>query len=303
MTTNNTSNLPIYILGKNFLSLYLAYKLSSCGENVIIITSPTNIENDSKEITIKEEFDIKKQKFIYKLEPYTFTNAKLLIITSEIHKLKSELLLLSPKNLAATPCIIFSDDRDINIAQNIIGKPLVQAWFNGWLVQEDNQINLLGKETSITFLKNYNNIEDCLAVLSIFNRTNIITNSSEEYKQIYWEQVSIKTLGYMLTAQEQQNIAQICKSKEKRCYINQLAEEISSLASYHGAHLNAEDICKKLYSIPSSYSFNTQKFDSDTISKLNRHYLNLIIHISDSKLQLPGLNQLMKAIYLRINPF
>ncbi len=303
MITNNTPNLPIYILGQNPLSLYLAYKLSSCGENVIIITTPTNIENDLKEIIVKEEFNIKKHKFTYNLAPYTFTNAKLLIITSEIHKLKSELLLISPKNLATTPCVVFSDDRDINIVQNIIGKPIIQAWFNGWLNKEENQLNLLGKEAEIIFLKNYNNIEDCLAALSIFNRTNITTSSSEEYKQTYWEQISPKILGYMLTAQEQQNIAQICKDKEKRYYINQLAEELSSLANHHGAHLNAEEICKKLYSVPTHYSFNTHKLDSDTISKLNRHYLNLIIHISDSKLQLPHLNQLMKAIYLRINPF
>ena len=303
MTTHTDTNLPIYILGKSTLGLYLAYKLSSIGENPIIITSPNNNEEPSKDLIIKEDALFKKHKFTYNSTSYTFTPAKLLIITSDANKLKSELLLISPKNMATTPCVIFSDNQENNIAQNIIGQPLIHSWFNGWLTKEDNTITLLGNEPNIILHKNYHNIENCLTALSILSRTGINTNSTEEYDQNYWEHFSINIISSMLTAKEQQNITQICKNKEKRIHLNKLAEEISSLAAFYHVSLNAEEICKKIYTIPSQYSFGTQILDSQAISKLNYYYHNLIIRITDSKLQLPQLNTLMKEIYLRINPF
>ena len=303
MTTDTETNLPIYILGKTTLGLYLAYKLSNIGENPVIITPPDDNHELSQEITIKEENIFKKHKFTYKCAPYTFTGAKLLIITSEANKLKSELLLISQKNMATTPCIIFSDDKDTDIAQNIIGQPLIHAWFDGWLIKEENIITLLGNETNIVLHKNYHNIENCLTALSIMNRTGINTGSIEDDNQYYWKHFATNIICTLLTAKEQQNIAQICKSKEKRLYINKLAEEISSLASFYKTQLSAEEICKNIYAIPVHYSFNTQKLDSQAISILNHHYHKLIIRITDSKLQLPQLNTLMKEIYLRINTF
>lgn len=303
MTTNTNTNLPIYILGKTTLGLYLAYKLSSIGENPIIITPPANNDELSKDITIKEENTFKKHKFTYQSTAYTFSNAKLLIITSEINKLKSELLLVSPKNMATTPCIIFSDDKNTDIAQNIIGQPLIHAWFNGWLTKEDDVITQLGNEINIVLHKNYHNLENCLTALSILSRTGISTSSTEDNEQHYWQHFATNIIGITLTTKEQQNIAQICKNKEKRLYINKLAEEISSLASFYHTQLSAEEICQKIYSIPPHYSFNTQKLDSQAISKINYYYHNLIIRITDSKLHLPQLNTLMKEIYLRINPF
>lgn len=303
MTTNTDTNLPVYILGKTALGLYLAHKLSGVGENPVIITPPADNEISHQEITIKEENAFKKHKFIYKSAPYTFGKAKLLIITSEVNRLKSELLLVSQRNMATTPCIIFSDDKNTDIAQNIIGQPLIHAWFNGWLTKEDDTITLLGNETNIVLHKNYHNLENCLAALSILNRTGINTNSTEDNNQIYWKHFSTNIICTMLTAKEQQNITQICKNKEKRHLINILAEEISSLALFYHTQLSAEEICKNIYSIPPHYSFNTQKLDSQAISKLNHYYHNLITRITDSKLQLPQLNTLMKEIYLRINPF
>ncbi len=303
MSDTNNKNLPIYLLGQTPLSCYLAQKLSSIGENPIIITSPNNCQNTNPDITIKEEYNLQKHKYSCLFQSYTFSPAKLLIITSEICKLKSELLLLSPRNLSVSPCVIFSDEQDISIADNIVGKSLIRGWFNGWLSQENNTITLQGNEGEITLNKDYNNIEDCLSALSILNRTGIKTTSTEENSQTYWEHFSPKLLGAMLTAKEQQNISSICKNKEKRLEINELANELCSLAACNGAHLTSENICKKLYSIPAHYVFNTQKLDSSAICELNHYYHNLITRISGSKLRLPLLNKLMKEIYLRINPF
>ena len=300
---NDNTNLPIYLLGQTPLSIYLFGKLSAIGETPIIITPPSAKNKTSYDITIKEEYNLKKNKIAYKTDSYTFNKAKLLIITSEINKLKPELLLISPQNLSSTPCLIFSEEQNIDIAQSIIGKPLVRAWFNGWLTQEDNIINLYGNEPEILLHKDYNNIEDCLTALSILNRTNIKTSSIEDSNQVHWEHFSIRFLGSIITAKEQQNLYQICKNKEKRKNINKLTEELCSLAACNGANLSSEAITKQLYSVPPHYIFATQKLDSPAISTLNHYYHGLINRISGSKLQLPHLNGLMKEIYLRINPF
>ena len=299
--STDTENLPIYLLGKTPLSLYLADKFSAIGEKAIIVSPPNDIS--SQEVVIKEEYNLQKHKFLCQTSSYTFSKAKLLVITSNIQKLKSELLLISQKNMANTPCVIFSDKQDISIAETLVGKPLIRAWFNGWLMQEDKQISLYGNEPEIVLSKDYNNIENCLSALALINRCGIKTFSTEEQNNLYWENFAIKIIASMLSAKEQQNIAQICKNKEKREIINSLSEEMASLAACNGAHIIVEDICKKIYAIPSHYKFTAQELDTSAVRELKHYYHNLINRIAGEKLRLPTLNGLMKEIYLRINPF
>ena len=301
--TSNNNQSPIYLLGETPLSIYLAFRLDTAGEKPIIITTPQNERPEVVDITIKETHNLKKHKFSYVTSSYTFTPGKLLIITSSITKLKSELMMLSPKNLSTTPGIIFSYLEDISIAETLLNKTLIRAYLDGWLQNSNQTITLLGNTPKISLVKNYTVLEDCLSVLSTLQRIGLESQTAENDSQIFWEHFAVQFLGSVLSASSQQNIYNLIKSKDRQREIETLAVELAQLAQNQKAVLNPAEIITQLQNIPMQYTFPAQKLDSEAISELNHYYRFLINQSSAAKLRLPKLNALMKEIYFRINSF
>ena len=301
--TSNNNQSPIYLLGETPLSIYLAFRLDTAGEKPIIITTPQNERPEVVDITIKETHNLKKHKFSYVTSSYTFTPGKLLIITSSITKLKSELMMLSPKNLSTTPGIIFSYLEDISIAETLLNKTLIRAYLDGWLQSGNQTVSLLGDTPKISLVKNYSDLEDCLSALSLLHRAGIENQTTENQNQVFWEHFAVQFLGSVLSASAQQNIYSIVKSKDRQRGIEGLATELAQLAQNQRAALNPEQISQQLQNIPMQYTFPAQKLDSEAISELNHYYRFLINQSSAAKLRLPKLNALMKEIYFRINSF
>ncbi len=301
--TSNNNQSPIYLLGETPLSIYLAFRLDTAGEKPLIITAPQPDKPEVVDITIKEAQSLKKHKFSYTCQSYTFTPGKLLLITSSISKLKSELMLLSPKNLSATPGVIFSSLEDVSIAETLLGKTLIRGYFDGWLQNSNQTITLLGNTPKISLVKNYTVLEDCLSVLSTLQRIGLESQTAENDSQIFWEHFAVQFLGSVLSASAQQNIYSIVKSKDRQRGIEGLATELAQLAQNQRAALNPEQISQQLQNIPMQYTFPAQKLDSEAISELNHYYRFLINQSSAAKLRLPKLNALMKEIYFRINSF
>ena len=301
--TSNNNQSPIYLLGETPLSIYLAFRLDTAGEKPLIITAPQPDKPEVVDITIKEAQSLKKHKFSYTCQSYTFTPGKLLLITSSISKLKSELMLLSPKKLSATPSVIFSSLEDVSIAETLLGKTLIRGYFDGWLQNSNQTITLLGNTPKISLVKNYTVLEDCLSVLSTLQRIGLESQTAENQNQIFWEHFAVQFLGSVLSASSQQNIYNLIKSKDRQREIETLAVELAQLAQNQKAVLNPEQISQQLQNIPMQYTFPAQKLDSEAISELNHYYRFLINQSSAAKLRLPKLNALMKEIYFRINSF
>ena len=301
--SNLTTSAPIYLLGETTLSIYLAFLLDSAGEKPLIITAPQPDKPEVVDITIKEAQNLKKHKFSYTCQSYTFTPGKLLLITSSISKLKSELMLLSPKKLSATPSVIFSSLEDVSIAETLLGKTLIRGYFDGWLQNSNQTITLLGNTPKISLVKNYTVLEDCLSVLSTLQRIGLESQTAENDSQIFWEHFAVQFLGSVLSASSQQNIYNLIKSKDRQREIEILAVELAQLAQNQKAVLNPAEIITQLQNIPMQYTFPAQKLDSETISELNHYYRFLINQSSAAKIRLPKLNSLMKEIYFRINSF
>lgn len=302
-TININNPAPIYLLGETPLSIYLAYILDSAGEKPLIITTPQPDKPEIIDITIKEAQSLKKHQFSYTRKSYTFESGKLLLITSPISKLKSELMLLSPQNLSATPSVIFSSLEDISIAETLLGKTLIRGYFEGWLQSGNQTITILGDTPQISLVKNYAVLENCLSVLSLFHRIGIDNQTTENAHQIFWEHFAVQFLGSVLSASSQQNIYNLIKSKDRQREIEALASELTQLAQNQKAVLSPENIIHQLQNIPMQYTFPAQKLDSEAISELNHYYRFLINQSSTAKLRLPKLNALMKEIYFRINSF
>lgn len=300
---HNNNQSPIYLLGETPLSIYLAFILDSAGQKPLIITTPRPDTPEVVDITIKEAQSLKKHKFSYTRKSYTFEPGKLLLITSPISKLKSELMLLSPKNLSSTPSVIFSTIENVSIAETLLGKSLIRGYVDGWLQNGNQTISLLGDKPKISLVKNYSVLEDCLAVLSLFNQIELDCQTTENNNQIFWEHFAVEFLGSVLSASTQQNIYNLIKSKDRQREIEAFAVELAQLAQHQKAALDPAQISQQLQNIPMQYSFPAQKLDSEAISELNHYYRLLINQSSTAKLRLPKLRSLMKEIYFRINSF
>lgn len=300
-TENKTGELPIYLLGETPLSLYLAFRFQKAGENPVIIAPQQENRTDTITATIKEAQGLKKYKFSCPTTAYALSPAKLLIITSPLISFKSELLRISPRNFATVPTIVFSLLHDISIAQTLLGKPLIKGYVDGWLQNDNQTVSTLGDTPQICLVKNYDCLEACLSALSLLKRTGLECQMTENGPQAFWEHFSVQLLGSMLSADYQQNIFTIAKSKEKQREIEILATELADLAHSEGAVLNPQNLTQTLFNAPLHYSFPTQNIDSAAISELNQHYRTLIKLSAAAKLRLPKLNRLMKEIYFRIN--
>lgn len=268
-TENQTTERPVYLLGETLLSIYLAFRLASAGENPVIVTPPKTNRPDKVDITIKEAQTLKKHKFTYTTAAYTFSPGKMLLITSPSISFKSELMLLSPRSLAASPIVIFSPLHDISVAETLLGKSLIRGCFDGWLQNGNQTVSVLGDTPRISLVKNYTGLEACLASLSLLHRTGLECQTTENGPQAFWEHFAVQALGSILSAYYQQNIFNIAKNKEKQREIGVLAAELSALARSEGAELKPENIVNALLNIPLHYSFPAQSLDSAAVSELN----------------------------------
>lgn len=212
---NQTTERPVYLLGETPLSIYLAFRLASAGENPVIVTPPKTNRPDKVDITIKEAQTLKKHKFTYTTAAYTFSPGKMLLITSPSISFKSELMLLSPRNLAASPIVIFSPLHDISVAETLLGKSLIRGCFDGWLQNGNQTVSVLGDTPRISLVKNYTGLEACLASLSLLHRTGLECQTTENGPQAFWEHFAVQALGSILLGLLSAKYFQYCQKQRK----------------------------------------------------------------------------------------
>lgn len=295
---------PIYLLGENALSLYLAAKFEAIGENPVILSAPQN-SNPAKtrDITIKEARNLKKQKFSYLPQHYTFQPGKLLIITSSDFKLKSELMLLSKQMLQETPIVVFTALYDLGFVEKLLGKQIIRGFFYGWLGFSDRQLVAYNDIPEILLAKNYNNLENCLQALSLFHRTGLPVKTEENENSAFWNYFSVYAVSAILSAFHNQSIFTIIKNKDNHQQLEALLSEIAQLAAADKVGLDISAKIKEIFNTPINYAYPTQQKNSAATHELNQIYRSLINYSSARQTPIPLLNKLMREIYLRINQF
>lgn len=290
--TPTANNLPIYILGQTPLTYFLAYKFTLSDEKVVLLNKSLSGPDSQQEISIREEHSLKKNKYIFASQNYSSENAKMLIITSPPHQLKSDLMLLSPSHLINAPIVVFSPLCQLKIIESLLSHNTIRGYFDGYLSSKDNQISILSAEPQITLSKPFNTLEFSLKALSIFHSANILSQTREDKKQIFWEDFAVYSIASLLSAQYRQSLFNILKNKDRQQEVSNAVNEICQLAQADNIKLEADELLKKLYNTPINYSYNTQ---TDSLS--SRHELNTIhITISDfahlHKISIPTLKSL-----------
>lgn len=303
INTSNSTATPIYLLGENALSCFLAAKLSAAGENPIIISSPSKDRPTDNEILLKEPQSLKRQKFIYTPQCYSFEPGKLLIITSSDYNLKADLMLISSRLLRDIPTIVFSSLYDLSFVETLLGKRLIRGYFNGWLSFQNQQLVVHNFEPTIILAKNYNNLELCLQALGTLHHSGLIVKTEEDNATVFWDYFIVYTLSSMLSAYHHQNIFNIIKNKKNHSLLEDLVAEMVTLAAAEKVTIAPNNITKKIFNTPLNYTYLAEATSPDSNHELNQLYRTLINLSGRNQTPIPKLNHLMKEIYLRINQF
>ena len=223
----------------------------------------------------------------------TEQKAQMLIITSPLSNLKSELMFLSPSHLTTAPVVIFTPIYDTKIVETLLKHNTITANFDGYLSIKENTVNIHGAEPQITLSKPFNTLEFSLKALSLFHGANILSQTSEDKNQIFWQKYALFALGSVFSAKYHQNLFTICKNKERAEEIKGAVSELTSLAEKDGVHLNPEEIFNKLRETPMNFMYETQISSNFSRKELNYIYTVLANIIYKQNIPCPILRKLL----------
>ena len=192
---------------------------------------------------------------------YTFEldfTPDLLLIASGMVDLRRDLLLLSPHYLAATPIISFTPTEPNSLISDILGKVIINAYFNGWLSREKNHIINFSRHPNITF-----SLEDispqATFLQDVFNDTNLKININNSDAANFWHWFAPRITATLLDLPSGKNIYALGKTKEGREIIDKCITEIINLAAIDNLKLESADILSQIYAIPENYTPLLQK--------------------------------------------
>lgn len=290
-------NGKIYILGDNALACFFAMKFSKAGEKVVIIANKERASSLSNNgITIIENHSLQKNHYKFETTFWLKETPKLLIITSDSVKLNASLTAISRKKIVNTPVLLFTPVRDTLYIKNILENDIYRAFFDGYLLNQSDQVLLFGRSPSITFSPKEKKRKNKI-ILDCFEKAGLSPKTEPSEEKAFWEYFSVYTACSLVSAAYNKNIFDVIKDKEKRETLIPLIREIAQIAKYDNIDLNNDEVLKKIYNTPLSYPYPLQveiakgkAGDFDLISS------NLINIARLSKTKIDELNLLLKKI-------
>ncbi len=291
---------PIYVVGNNALTCYLAAKLTDAGHNIIIISDKeNNISLSTNGISLKEDSSLKLNKYRFNTSFWIKDEPKLIILSADAGQINPLLAALSKEKVGTTPVLCFTPLKDINYIEAMLGGNIFRAFFDGYLQQNEHQIFLYGRTPQIKICKNINwekenpfaDILNNLGINICFE-TNIALN--------YWSFLAPYAVGSLLSSLHNKNIFDITKDKELRDQIPILLDEIAEIAAAEGLKLNTEELLKKLYAAPMSYRYPLQdEINSGGYGEANFLSSVLMNSARSAKIRFMDshINKILKQIY------
>ena len=288
---------PIYILGDTALAYFLAVKLIAAGHKVTVMAGQTeNTSLATNGITVKEDYQL--QKLHYKLETALWLQEEpqMLIIAARSSKIKAMLTGISKNKIKNCPVISFTRLKDQTFISDILGIPVVSAYFDGWLNYRSQQVTAYGRNPEITLCAETSS-EAFQLLASLLANTRISLRNSSLPQQAFWSYFCLYAPCSLLTAATGKTIFDITKNKPLREELQTLLQEIVTLRPSSLPPLSPEDLLKQIFNIPSNYVFPLaeqvrlhQTGDYDFIRSVIRDAALL------NKCTLPALNRLLKTL-------
>lgn len=159
---------PVYILGDTALACFLAVKLITAGHRVIVLAGPKeNTSLSTNGITVKEDYQLQKLHSKIETALWLKETPELLIIASRSSRTKAMLTAVSKNKIKNCPVISFTRMKDKNFISDILGVPVISAYFEGWLSDKNQIVTAYGRNPEIILCAEtgsaaYQTMENCL---------------------------------------------------------------------------------------------------------------------------------------------
>ena len=273
----------------------------TAGHRVIVLAGPKeNTSLSTNGITVKEDYQLQKLHSKIETALWLKETPELLIIASRSSRTKAMLTAVSKNKIKNCPVISFTRMKDKNFISDILGVPVISAYFEGWLSDKNQIVTAYGRNPEIILCAEtgsaaYQTMEKLLADTRIGLRTNSLP------LQAFWNSFAVYAPCSLLSAASGKSIFDITKNKELRKQLQTLLKEIVSITPRVLPPFDADELLKRIFNIPSSYNFPLaeqirlhQTGDIDFIS-------SVIQEASfQNKCTLPLTGLLLKSIYEQI---
>ena len=294
--TTTIKEKPIYILGTNAISLYLAAKFQLGGERVILLTDKRDEGNIANtEFHIKEDSAGKKEGIWIETSFWTKEEAKLVIIASGTQEVNSDIFRLGKEKLSHCPTLCLSLCEDINFIRMSLNTNIIQTWFDGWVNRKNNHLYAYGKLPKIML----NNPTDDETLRELEKRISpsglkLRNPSLNEYK----EKLYVRMGCSLACAICQKNLNQIFKNKSDTELLEHFFQEISSISEVEQTPISAERLMEIAKGIPANYIFPLQKSLSERHSGEYSYFNDYILRYTRrNDCKVDAMAQSLKKIY------
>ena len=273
MIENITSN-PIYIIGDTPFALMLSAKLSLAGINTYLLGAEKSFKKDSP-LTLKEENSSVKNTIYIQTTSLIREPAQLIILCLDSHSISAGLTYFSKKYTKETPVISFCHTSTPKIIEEIIGKPIIPAYFDGWIKKSyENTFTYLGCPTGITISQNSK--QPFYPLLSqIFSKTDLKINFNGNDEQNFWNDFILYAACSLFSLQNGPHLRDIAKKANYRQTLNTIFDELLQLVP-QTLLIDKENIITKIYQTPTGYTFPIIN-EKETIAQADRSFIKDII--------------------------
>ena len=141
---------PVYVIGDNALTCYLAAKLTDAGHDVIVIAGKeNNLSFSTNGISLKEDSSLKLSRYKFNTSFWIKEEPKLVIIAANAGHVNASLAAVAKDKIGAAPVLCFTPLKDVNYIEAMVGGNLFQAFFDGSLQQNGQQVFLYGRTPQV----------------------------------------------------------------------------------------------------------------------------------------------------------
>lgn len=247
---------PVYIIGTDALACYLAARFQDAGEQAVIIAAPAEIKSlGTNGVSIKEEFStLKKKHYTFETTFWIRNEPQAVFFTTTPDELNAALSSVSTDKLGTAPVVCFSLLKNSGCLQDILGTPVNKAHFSGWLIKNDQQIILKGRQPQITFYSPLSKQTE-KKLTHLFAPAKLPLNFAPSENDFFWQTFALQSACGLLCTAGDKTIAQILKNKPLTDRLKELLNEFARLAAADGVTLSVDQIMKNIIAIPGGYVF------------------------------------------------
>lgn len=280
----------IAILGTSALGLFLAAELQKVGHRVLLICPPhENDELNATDIIIKDSRHLSGRRHNIHSSYELDDTPQILLLASAPEQLRSNLLLVSPSRLSETTIINLTPCRPDNLICDILQYPVINAYFNGWPVQNKNHI-LPGNHRGITLSLSEKEPQSSL-LQKIFTPTEIKISYNQNNAENFWNWLAPRAAAILLTNAQTANLSSFSRTPEGRKTIDRTIAELAALAAANETNLESSAVLSEFYNI-----IQDHQIPAASVLGLDRLNSLLFYGIAAAERRFPHLSGLIQQI-------